>query len=174
MAVGYVVGLLALVVLDRVLVGGLDLVYEERGSSGCESLTAASQDDFLGVARWIQVAFVCWTLLGSAALFTRVVRPAPPARPHPGVVAMWLTSSVACVITAVVAPVESLFARFLVLLVALPVAAIATLLVFMYAWANPVRDRAPAGRASLRVLGWALAVVLAAVLMRSSGEVPLC
>jgi hypothetical protein len=174
MAVGYVVVLVALVVLDRVLVGRLDLVYEELGSSGCSSLAPASQDDFLGVARWIQVAFVAWVVVGAGALWVRVVRPAPPGRLHPGVVAMWLTFSVAGVVSALVAPVGSLLARFIALLVALPVAAILTLLVFLYAWANPVRDRVAAGRASLWVFGWALVVVLAAVLLRSSGEVPLC
>jgi hypothetical protein len=174
MAVGYVLVLVALAALDHVLIGGLDLVYEERGSSGCSSLSAASEDDFLGVARWIQVAFTAWVVFGAGLLWVRVVRPAPPRRLHPGVVAMWLTFVVTGVIAALVAPVGSLLARYLALFVALPVAAIVTLVVFLYAWAHPVRDRAPAGRASLWVLGWALAVVLTALALRSSGEVPLC
>jgi hypothetical protein len=120
----------------------------------------------------MQVLFAAWVVVGAAVLWVRVV--APPARRHPGVVAMWLAFSVAGVIAALVAPAADLLARFLVLVVTLPAAAIVTLLVFLYAWANPVRDRAPAGRASLIVGGWALAVVLAALAMRSSGEVPIC
>jgi hypothetical protein len=162
--------LVALVVLDRVLIGGLDLTYDESGN-GCRTLDEDSRQQFTLAAAPVAAAFVAWVVAG-AARSKRRLREARPGGVPDSALLGWVLCTAAAVLVATVAPFVGVWWRILLVIALTPTALLGAAASFVYAYRST--GGATLGSVPVAALGGTVLVFAAALLMAGDGEILIC